>query len=503
MSSLAVSGLTKTYGAAKALSDVSLSFEPGEVHAIAGHNGAGKSTLIRIVSGSEHPDGGHISVDGRPVTFRVPTDAQRAGIVTIHQELSLIPRLSVAENIFLGDLTRAGKPIINWRRIQHEARQTLEWLGFNIDVTAQAASLPIAQQQGVELAKALHRNAKVVLLDEPTATLPQPDVARLIKVLKTLRDHGVAIIYVSHRMEEFEDFVDTVSVLRDGRLVETRKFHQTSPSEIIRAMIGRGLTNSVLGRSLESGEHPRLGTGRTGEPVLAVRELSDGAALKGVSFDLHRGEVLGVAGLIGSGQTELVRCLFGAQPLSGGSVQAGGQPIRLRSPRDAIRGGIGLVPQDRKHEGFVPGMSVTKNISMARLGAVSRMSVLNKDKEKRLTLDMARSVSMRTIDIDKTVSQLSGGNQQKVVVAKWLFSTAGILIFDEPTRGIDVGAKEEIYGLIGSFVAAGGSALLISSELSEVMMCDRVLVMARGRIAGEVDHKQIDAGGDAILDLYQ
>jgi ribose transport system ATP-binding protein len=499
---LAVSGLTKAYVGIRALGDVSLTFVAGEAHAIAGQNGAGKSTFIRLLSGAEQPDAGSIKVLGSPVSFDTPHAAQKAGIVTIYQELSLVSGLSVAENVFMGDLPVKGMAV-DRRTMRREARRTLEWLGFAIDVDAPVGSLAIAQQQAVELAKALHRKAKVILLDEPTATLPAPDVKRLISVLKTLREQGVAIIYVSHRMEELYELCDRVSVLRDGALVGTYVLPGTESSEIIRAMIGRALKASLLGQSLdESRERPRLGTGTASDTLLSVKGLQDQSMLRDINFDLRRGEVLGVAGLVGSGQTELATCLFGARERVAGEISLGGRTLKLDSPRDAIRNGIGLLPQDRKQQGFVHHMSVTHNITLASLPAFSRYTVLDKKNERQLTQNMIRKLTMRSVVPEKAVGTLSGGTQQKVVFAKWLASTARVLLVDEPTRGIDVGAKEEIYELIAQFVRQGGSVLMCTSELSEVMMSDRVLVMARGRLVGELKHEEIDLHGDAILNLF-
>jgi ribose transport system ATP-binding protein len=500
---LAVSGLTKSYIGVRALRDMTLTFASGEAHAIAGQNGAGKSTLIRMLSGAEQPDSGSIKVFGSPVVIDSPRAAQNAGIVTIFQELSLVPRLSVAENVFMGDLPVKRGAIIDRGHMRREAGKTLQRLGFGIDVDASVGSLGVAQQQAVELAKALHRSAKVILLDEPTATLPAPDVKRLISVLKTLCEQGVAIIYISHRFEELYEFCHRVSVLRDGALVGTYDLPGTEPSELMRAMIGRALRTSVLGRSLEeSGARPRLGTGAAKDTLLSVEGLHDETILRDIDFDLRRGEVLGVAGLVGSGQTELAGCLFGARERAAGQISIEGRALKLDSPRDAIRNGIGLLPQDRKHQGFVHHMSVTHNMTLASLRGFSRYMVLKKNAERQLAQDMIRMLVMRSVVPEKAVGTLSGGTQQKVIFAKWLVSTAKILIFDEPTRGIDVGAKEEIYELITRFVREGGSVLMFSSELPEVMMCDRVLVIARGRLVGDLKHEDIDHHGDAILNLF-
>jgi ribose transport system ATP-binding protein len=499
---LEVKGVFKTYLGVKALQNVSLSFVAGQAHAIAGQNGAGKSTLIRIISGAEEPDSGDIYVQGETVSFDTPHAAQKAGIVTIYQELSLVSGLSVAENIFMGALPIKGATI-DRRRMRREAEETLGWLGFSMDVEVPVGSLAIAQQQAVELAKALHRKAKVILLDEPTATLPAPDVKRLLAVLKTLRERGVAIIYVSHRMEEIYELCQRVSVLRDGSLVGTYGLPETKAPEIIRAMIGRALRTSLLGQSLDETHHrPRLGTGKATEPVLSVRGLKDRSILQDISFDLRRGEVLGVAGLVGSGQTELAKCLFGARERIAGKISIDGRMLRLFNPREAIRYGIGLLPQDRKEQGFVHRMSVTQNITLASLPAFSRYTFLLKKNERHIAQEMIGRLMMRSVVPEKEVGALSGGTQQKVVFAKWLASTARILIVDEPTRGIDVGAKEEIYELLSQFVRQGGSVLMCTSELPEVMMADRVLVLARGKLVGELAHEEIDLHGEAVLNLF-
>jgi ribose transport system ATP-binding protein len=499
---LEVKGVSKTYLGVKALQNVSLSFVAGQTHAIAGQNGAGKSTLIRIISGAEEPDSGGINVQGAPVSFDTPHAAQKAGIVTIYQELSLVSGLSVAENIFMGDLPIKGATI-DRRRMRREAEETLDWLGFSMDVELPVGDLAIAQQQAVELAKALHRKAKVILLDEPTATLPTPDVKRLLSVLRTLRERGVAIIYVSHRMEELYELCEKVSVLRDGSLVGTYDLPETKAPEIIRAMIGRALRTSLLGQSLdETHQRPRLGTGKAAEPLLSVRGLEDRSILRDISFDLRRSEVLGVAGLVGSGQTELAKCLFGARERVAGQISIDGRPLRLLNPREAIRHGIGLLPQDRKEQGFVHRMSVTQNITLASLPAFSRFTFLFKNNERHTAQEMIGRLMMRSVVPEKEIGELSGGTQQKVVFAKWLASTTRSLIVDEPTRGIDVGAKEEIYELLSQFVKQGGSVLMCTSELPEVMMADRVLVLARGHLVGELAHEEIDVHGEAVLKLF-
>lgn len=500
---LSVQGLHKSYPGVQALTDIDLDIRKGEIHALVGQNGAGKSTLIRLLSGVEQPDGGRIELEGTPVHFKAPQDSQRLGIHTIYQELSLMPNLSVAENIFLSDLPTGFGATVDWRRARRQAKELLEWLGFNIDVDRRIHSLTIAQQQGVELAKALrHGRAPIILLDEPTATLPPRDVQRLLTILQELQAHGVSLIYISHRLEEVFEICQRITVLRDGQKVGTQDVDQTTPEDIVRQMIGKRLQTSKEGQAVDANEtKPRLGTG--GDPdrvALSVENLNEETALKDIGFKLHQGEVLGVAGLVGSGQSELAACLFGARERTSGEISVKGHSLKLRGPGDAIRAGIGLIPQDRKTEGLVLGMSVSENLTLPNMSDFSRYSVVSQSRQHQTTHEMANSMNMKINSTTQQVRTLSGGTQQKVVLAKWLVSKAKILIFDEPTRGIDVGAKEEIYELIKSFVQEGGSVLLISSDLAETMMCDRVMVIARGQLVKEFHHEDIDARGDVIAD---
>jgi ribose transport system ATP-binding protein len=504
---LAVRGLSKAFPGVQALSNVDWELREGEVHGLAGSNGAGKSTLIKILSGAQRQDAGTIEIDGRPVDFHSPHDAQAAGIFTIYQELSVVPQLSVAENILLADLPQGRSRAVSWRQMRAKAREALEWLGFDIDADAKVGALTVAEQQAVELAKALHRSARVLILDEPSATLPAQDVERLLGVLRTLQQRGVSLIYISHRFEEVFEICSRITVLRDGKKVTTVERDDTSPTEIVRAMIGRQLKTSLMGEVLfaeatESVAKPRIGTGGNREDVaLAVEGLSDGSAVHDVSFEIHRGEVLGIAGLIGSGQAELAASLFGDRPIRNGTVRVDGRRVDLRSARSAIRAGIGLLPESRKTQGLVLGMPVEQNITLANLAAFSRSSILDRRRERRAATQMRDALQMKVGSLEHAAVTLSGGNQQKIVLAKWLVSQAKILIFHEPTRGVDVGAKEEIYDLIRKFVEQGGAALVMSAELAETMMCDRVLVLARGRIVGQFEHDEVDAHGDAILAL--
>jgi ABC-type sugar transport system ATPase subunit len=504
---LTVRGLTKEFPGVKALSDLDWDLASGEVHGLAGQNGAGKSTLIKILSGAQRQDRGTIEIDGRPVEFHGPSDAQDAGIFTIYQELSLVPQLSVAENILLADLPQGRGRVVSWSSMRHKAREALDWLGFNIDPDARVGALPVAEQQAVELAKAMHRNARILILDEPSATLPVQDVDRLLSVLRTLQERGVSLIYISHRFEEVFEICSRITVLRDGRKVTTVDRAETSPTEIVRAMIGRQLRSSMMGDTLlaeaeDSKARPRIGTGGDRTHVaLKVEGFGDGSAIHEVSFEIHRGEVVGIAGLIGSGQAELAAALFGDRPTTSGSVHVEGKPVRLKSSIAAIEAGIGLLPESRKTQGLVLGMAVEQNITLPNLSEFSRSSIIDRRGERRAATEMRDALSIKVSSLDQPAVTLSGGNQQKIVLAKWLVSNAKILIFHEPTRGVDVGAKEEIYDLIRKFVEGGGAALLMSAELSETMMCDRIMVLARGRIVGHFEHDEVDAHGDAILAL--
>jgi ribose transport system ATP-binding protein len=499
---LSARGLHKHYPGVQALDGVNFDVAAGEVHALVGQNGAGKSTLIKMLSGAETPDSGSIKVDGHEVSFKGPRDALAAGICTIFQELSLVRHLTVAENVMLGNLPKVAGPVISWRRMRREAEDVLGRLGADLDVTRPVQSLTVAQQQLVELAKALRHDARVVLLDEPTATLPGADVERLFVVMRRLQSRGVALIYISHRLEEVYEVAQTITVLRDGRCVGTYPVNELTPTQIVRKMVGQKAGQTMLATAQVNGELRRVGTGGTDEAVLEARDLCDGSVLHDVCLTLHRGEVLGVAGLVGSGQSQLAECLFGARPITSGTIHVNGKLARLKGPRAAIAHGIGLLPAERKSQGLVLGMSVLKNTTMVDLRQFSRLGVLRHRTELGATRKMMSELGMKVHQPQQHAVTLSGGTQQKVVLAKWLVGRSKILLFDEPTRGIDVGAKEEIYRLIGDFVAAGGSVLLISSELSEIFLCDRTVVLAQGRVVGAVAHEDMDVHGERLLEMF-
>ena len=497
---LRITGLTKGYLGVQALKGVDLLVQRGSIHALAGQNGAGKSTLFKMLSGAEVPDSGTIALGRRVLALRSPQDAQDAGIQTIYQELSLVPQLSIAENIFLGSLPRRAFPrVVDWPEMARGAAEALARIGYDLDVRRPVGQYSVAEQQAVELAKALRKQARVILLDEPTSTLPQPDVKRLFDVLRRLAIEGVTLLYISHRMDELYDLCDHVTVLRDGRNAASFAIADSKPADVVSAMVGRSLKGSMAEAAISGESSPRIGKGRTDRVLLSARGLSEDGKVADVNLDLYEGEVLGVAGLIGSGQSELVGLLAGARMPTSGTLAFAGRPARFRSPRDAIRLGIGLLPQDRKAQGFVPDMSVAGNISIASLPMFSRFAVINERKENEAARALATRLGMRIFGVEQPMKTLSGGTQQKAILARWLVRSARLLICDEPTRGVDVGAKEDMYELIRDFARTGGTVVIASSEISETMMCDRVLVMAKGRVVAELDHDDIDPHGEAII----
>lgn len=498
---LRLEGITKSYPGVQALKGVDLSVGRGSIHALAGQNGAGKSTLVKILSGAETPDGGSIFLGGEQIRFRTPQDAQQAGIHTIYQELSLVPSLSVAENIFLGALPMKG-PVVDWAAMKSQAEAALARIGFDLDVRLPVASFSVAEQQAVELAKALHKDVRILLLDEPTSTLPLPDVARLFEVLRGLAGEGVTLIYISHRMEEIYSLCDSVSVLRDGRKAVEYTTADSKPSDVVTAMVGQDLSGSLAEAALSGERSPRLGAGPSDQILMSVKDLHRDTKISEVTFDLHKGEVLGISGLIGSGHSELASLLAGAREKTRGSIVFEGKKVEFRTPRDAIRHSIGLLPQDRKAEGFIPDMSVGGNITLASLPMFSRFSVINSRQEAKAAQGLADQLGMKVSSIGQPMKTLSGGTQQKAILARWLVRSAKLLICDEPTRGVDVGAKEDMYELLRDFARSGGTVIIASSEISEAMMCDRVLVMARGKVVAEFDHDEIDPHGQVLLERF-
>ncbi|HXI53793.1 MAG TPA: sugar ABC transporter ATP-binding protein [Candidatus Saccharimonadales bacterium] len=472
---LEMAGMEKSFPGVRALRHGALTLRAGEVHALVGENGAGKSTLIKILAGAHPPDAGEIRIDGRHVRIPSPRQSSRLGIAVIHQEFNLVPTLSVRENIFLGrEPARAG-----WVLEGAERRELAElWvrLGLRMDPESLCATLSVAEQQLVEIAKALARQARILVMDEPTAALSEREVGRLLALVRELRAQGLGIIYVSHRLGEVLSLSDRITVMRDGELVATAPVADFTRERLIETMVGRKLEAEFPARSA-----------RPGPPRLVVRDLCRGRSVRGVSFEVGRGEVVGLAGLVGAGRTETVRLLFGADRADSGSVSVDGRSVRLRSPRDAIQAGLCLLTEDRKQEGLVLGLPVRENFGLPNLRTFSRAGFLRRGAERTACGGFVRTLGIRLAHVDQAAYQLSGGNQQKVVLAKWLQANAEVVIFDEPTRGVDVGAKFEIYQLINELAAAGKAVLMVSSELPEVLgMSDRILVMRAGRIAGEI-----------------
>jgi ribose transport system ATP-binding protein len=475
---LALDGVSKSFLAVRALQEVRFDVRRGEVHAVCGENGAGKSTLMKIISGQLQPDAGRIVYKGEPVHFGSGRAAEAAGIAMIHQELNLVPHLSVAENIFL-----AREPMAGWfvdrPRLHADARRCLQRLGVDIDPKAAVRTLSVAQRQMVEIAKALSLDAEVLIMDEPTSSLTESETAHLFEVIRELKRAGVAVVYISHRLDEMAHIVDRVTVLRDGRHVCTDDFADTTVDDIVVRMVGRALED----------KYPPRTTVPTTEVLLSVEGRRREGVFEDVGVELRRGEILGFAGLMGAGRTEVARAVFGADRADAGVVRLGGKTLHIGSPRDAIRHGIAYLSEDRKGEGLALPMTVAHNVSLANMRAVSnRFGFIRFDAELAAAQRYVESLAIRTPTLRQPVRLLSGGNQQKVVIAKWLFRDSRVLFFDEPTRGIDVGAKYAIYTLLDQLAAQGIGVVLISSELPEILgMTDRVAVFHAGRITGVLD----------------
>jgi rhamnose transport system ATP-binding protein len=482
---LELENISKNFPGVRALDNVRFSMEAGEVHALLGENGAGKSTLIKIISGVYKPDAGTIHFDGQPIVFNNPREAQAHGIATIYQELSLYPELTVAENIFMGHAPKRSIgpfKLVDWNTINTRAQEILASLNIHdMDVRRKVGSLNVGNRQRVEIAKALSINARVLIMDEPTAALTEADVERLFDIVRLLKQRGVGIIYISHRLQEVFELADRVTVLRDGQYVNTKLVSETREPELVSMMVGRTIDNLF----------PKL-PGNPSKTVLEVRSLNRAPTTQNISFTVRAGEIVGMAGLVGSGRSELAQVIFGITPADSGDILIDGQKVNIRGPGQAVKLGIAYVPEDRGTQGLIRQMNIRENASLAVLRSLSRASFINFGGERTLARDSIKQMSIRAYSAEQIVNKLSGGNQQKVVISKWLASKPKLLIMDEPTRGIDVGAKSEIHRLMSELAVQQGLAvLMISSELPEVLgMSDRVLVMREGRLVAEFTREE-------------
>ena len=476
---LQMQGIGKEFPGVKALEGVHLSVRAGQVHALLGENGAGKSTLIKILSGAYTRDEGEILFEGQPVDIRTPADAERLGISTIYQEFNLTQHMTIAENIFLGHLPKkAGR--VDWSTVRRRSRELLDSLDVGLDVDTLTGSLTVAQQQMVEIAKALNRNTRVLIMDEPSAVLGERDIERLFDVVRRLQASGIGIVYISHRLKEIFELADEVTVLKDGRYVDTRRVADVTMDDLVRLMVGRDLVDVF----------PKRRT-KPGEVVLEVSGLAQPKLARDVSFSVRSGEIVSLAGITGSGRTEVARVIFGADKATSGQMRLGGQPYRPRSPRDAINHGVALVNEDRKKEGLLLKLQVFFNITVSGLDRLARYRVLRLKEEKSLVAKWIESLRIKTPGQNFMVVNMSGGNQQKVVLARWLSLGIKVFIMDEPTRGIDVGSKAEIYQIMSDLAEQGVAIIMISSELPEVLgMSDRVIVMREGRTVKEINRAE-------------
>ena len=489
MAYLEMHNISKKFPGVQALDHVSLSVASGEIHALLGENGAGKSTLVKILAGAYQKDEGAILLDGQPVEIHSAHQAQQLGISIIYQELNLIPQLSVAENIFLGRLIRKRAGAVDWGEMYRQAQQMLDKLEVPIDARADVRSLGVAQMQMVEVAKALSLQSRVLIMDEPTASLTGKETEMLFSVMRRLKDEGVAIVYISHHLEEVLEVCGRATILRDGVNVTSMDVRQTTLDELIRYMVGRDLTEKFPKANVEPGEE-----------IFRVERLAVGKRVRDVSFSARAGEVLGIAGLVGAGRSETARAIFGMDKKEAGTVYVRGKRMKINRPLDAIRAGIGFVTEDRKAEGLVLTMDVGENVTLASLPQFEEGIRLNLKREAAAAGEYVGRLSIKTPSLRQKVRYLSGGNQQKVVLAKWLMSKSCVFLFDEPTRGIDVGAKIEVYSIINALIEQGAAVVMISSEMPEVLgMCDRIAVMFQGTVTATLDRRQTEVTQEMLL----
>ena len=487
---LEMKNITKGFPGVLALDNVNISVEAGECHALVGENGAGKSTLMKILSGAYQPDSGSIKIEGTNQKIDSPIKSNNLGISMIYQELNLVPEMTIAENIFLGhELTRRPFSFLDQNLMQKQSEKLLARLGQNFNSRLLIKEIGLAQQQMVEIAKALSRQSRIIIMDEPSAILSEVELTELFKLIRRLKERGVGIVYISHRLEEVFKVCDRTTVLRDGKNIITKKTSQLSQDEIIRCMVGRTVAT-----------RDQLIDVDRGEEVLRLVDIGKKDKLFKINLSLYEGEIVSLAGLVGSGRTELAELIFGSSIPDEGQIFLDGNPINFKSPKDAINRGIGFLTEDRKSKGLILGMNIRENTTLSKLVSLSKLGIINNKLEKEKTEKFLESLSIKTPSTEERVGNLSGGTQQKVVLSKWLFTRSRILIFDEPTRGIDVGAKVEIYQLMEDLVRKGITILMISSDLSEALrMGNRILVMNAGRIRGELKHH--DATQEKILEL--
>ena len=471
---LSLQGISKEFPGVKALDDVTINIERGTIHGLVGENGAGKSTLIKVLAGIYQPTAGKIILEGKECAFANPIEARRAGISVVHQEIKLAEPLTVAENMFLGNVLMQNG-LVDWKGMRRRAKEIVADLGMDIDVNAQVSSLTVAKKQIVEIMHAINNNSKILVMDEPSAVLTNRELEVMFRIVRQLREKGITIIYISHRLDEVFDLCNNVSVLRDGKHIDTLPIEQLDRQSLINMMVGR-----EMGQEYPKEQVP------TGKTILEVKNLSRGI-LKDISFEVKQGEIFGISGLVGAGRTELARAILGIDKPESGKIFVRGKKVNYRNFSHAIKDGLGLIPEDRKLQGLVQIMSIRKNTTLVNLPRVIRSGVIRKKLENDLSCEYAKKLRVVAPSVETEVQYLSGGNQQKVVIAKWLFKNSEILFLDEPTRGIDVGAKAEIYRLMTEMVREGKTVIMISSEMPELLgMCDRIMVMHEGHKMGEL-----------------
>lgn len=473
-------GIDKLFGSNQVLKQAGFTLESGEVHALMGENGAGKSTLMKILTGVYTKDAGTVLVDGKEVNYKNPQEAEKAGIVFIYQELNVMFDLTVEENLFMGKEIHGKFGICDKKAMQKKAQEALNILGVNISPKTVMAELSVGQQQMVEICKALMADAKVIIMDEPTAALTQSETVALFKVIESLRKKGVSMVYISHRMEEIFELCDRITVLRDGSYIGVKNIPETNMNEIVKMMIGREIGERYPSRNV-----------KIGKEVLKVKELTRKGTFHDVNFSVRAGEVLGVSGLMGAGRTEIMQAIFGNLSYESGTIEIDGKEVKISNPRQAMEHGIGFITEDRKTEGLMLDKSIRENISLCNLRRISKSSVISREAEKNMVAEAIKDLHIKCFGSYHECNNLSGGNQQKVVLAKWILTNPKILILDEPTRGVDIGAKKEIYSIINNLAAQGVAIIMVSSELPEVLgMSDNIMVVREGEVRGIISYEE-------------